>query len=101
MAGKRLKHPALKGLRIGQENIMKDRRPTLEQNKEKQRLKKAEEETQKGAVMWQSMRVRALAMTYTFSRKKRPLTMWQSLDLEKSLKVLTLRHTSEHKPLTV
>lgn len=48
MAGKRLKHPTLKGLRIVQENIMKDRRPTLEQNKEKQRLKKLKKKRRKG-----------------------------------------------------
>ncbi|HEM2826060.1 TPA: hypothetical protein ACU0L4_001148 [Streptococcus suis] len=40
MGGKHLKHPALNGLRIGRESNVKDRRPTFEQAKEQQRLKK-------------------------------------------------------------
>lgn len=48
MAGRRLKHPAVKGLRIGQENIMKDRRPTFEQVKEQQRIKKLKKKRRKG-----------------------------------------------------
>lgn len=48
MVGKRLKHPALKGLRIGQENIVKDRRPTVEQNKRQQRIKKLKKKRRKG-----------------------------------------------------
>lgn len=48
MTGKRLKHPALNGLRIGQENIVKDRRPSVEQNKEKQALKKLQKKRRKG-----------------------------------------------------
>ncbi|HEK9955267.1 TPA: hypothetical protein TT574_001104 [Streptococcus equi subsp. zooepidemicus] len=47
MAGKRLKHPALKGLRIGQKNIIKDRQPTIEQIKEQQRLKKLKKKRRK------------------------------------------------------
>ncbi|MGT2832979.1 hypothetical protein [Streptococcus halotolerans] len=48
MVGKRLKHPALKGLKIGQESNIKRRTPTIEQIKEQQRLKKLKKKRRKG-----------------------------------------------------
>lgn len=48
MVGKRLRHPAFDGLKIGQEFNVKDRRPTVEQNKEKQRIKKLNKKRRKG-----------------------------------------------------
>ena len=45
MASMRLNHPAVKGVKIGRETVWKDRRPTVEQNKEKQRLKKLKKAT--------------------------------------------------------
>lgn len=47
MGGKHLKHPALNGLRIGQESNIKDRQPTFEQVKEQQRLKKLRKKRRK------------------------------------------------------
>lgn len=43
-----LTHPSLKGMKIGQESNVKDRRPSFEQVKQQQQLKKLKKKRRKG-----------------------------------------------------
>lgn len=56
-------HPAQESGHYHNEKLYKDRRPTLDQIKEQQRLKKLKKKRRKGEIKWQYTKVKVLAQS--------------------------------------